>query len=734
MGKMLRANLIFDRDWVTQKGSVYDERPVELIVYAVKSDKKAEIIACSYTSLIVRMDELGWDDFAQWLESFVREYFEEENIWKYVEVEGGIKGWKPKQKTEEEQKNLLLQKKLKQLRENLSNAGAFDDDMFAETGDPVAAEEEDEEKNWRERKRAAESKITSLLQEHEVFSDCPPLREHLEYVKDMALTMMKMNALDSLWSKKLLVSMDSGFGFSTFVCALFDILEACGIVKRSRSPKNLAEYCVEKSKSGGTEVWKKLIGSLQLLDESIAEGSVTPGVIAIDITEWEEDLGKPELQEYLRQVAEYSRNFLCVFRIQLLEESSVRKIEQIIDKVMPVQSRIVYSPSIEEMAEYLNRRLKEQGFLVTPRKWENWDLSCDREQFAQWNSRKPLNLLEQWINEERRSPQFFGYKSLDNMADRLIYIKAENNVRKGEYSKEITVDDMQELLDITEETVNPWDELNSLIGMQSVKDEIKKIVLQLKAIKNPADRPSLHMKFVGNPGTGKTTIARIVAKILDYEKLLTRGGYIEVHGRELCTEHVGGTAIRTRQYCRDAYGSVLFVDEAYSLYSDKDSRDVGKEAVAVLVKQMEDHRNDMCVIMAGYKDDMKQLESMNVGLKGRLNEVEFPNYSREELIQIFFRYLDKDAARMGIRYDAVKIQKAVEAFFLNEKLLPEEKLNERDFSNARFVRNIYEAARGEAICRTGLNGAETLELKEEDIRNVSERFVPEETNNRIGFY
>ena len=107
MGKMLRANLIFNRDWVTQKGSVYDERPVELIVYAVKNDKRAEIIACNYTSLIVRMEEVCWDDFAQWLENFVREYFEEENIWKYVEVEGGIKGWKPKQKTDFARAKLL---------------------------------------------------------------------------------------------------------------------------------------------------------------------------------------------------------------------------------------------------------------------------------------------------------------------------------------------------------------------------------------------------------------------------------------------------------------------------------------------------------------------------------------------------------------------------------------------------------------------------------------------------
>ena len=553
----------------------------------------------------------------------------------------------------------------------------------------------------------------------------------------MALTMMKMNSLGSLWSKKLLVSMDSGFGFSTFVNGVFSILEACGIASSSRSPKNLTEHVVKKGRDESTDMWKKLISSLEVLDVSISDGKTTPGVIAIDITEWEEDLGKPEIQECLRQVAQASQNFLCIFRIQLLEEAKVREKEQYIGKVMPVQSLVVYSPSIAEMAEYLCSQLEQKGFSVSPRKWENWDLSCDFQQFKEWNSRKPLNLLEQWINEERRNPLFCGYKSLDNMADRLIYKKAENNVSKGEYSKEITVDDMLDMMDIPEEMENPWDELKSLIGMKNVKAEIENMVFNLRTITNPEDRPSLHMKFVGNPGTGKTTVARIVAKILDYENLLTRGRYIEVHGRDFCAEHVGGTAIRTRQYCRDAYGSVLFIDEAYSLYSDKESRDVGKEAVAVLVKQMEDHRSDMCVIMAGYKDDMKQLETMNVGLKGRMQEIVFDNYQRPELVEIFFRYLKKDVGRMGIKYEEESLRKAVEEFFLDEKKLTEEKLGARDFDNARFVRNIYERARGEAICRKGLNGEEALEIKAEDFKTASEYFVTpseEDTKQPIGFY
>jgi len=753
MGK-LRVNLNFDKDWMIKNSYDAEEAsPMELIVGSVTNANKARIISADYTTLIVEMEESSWDEFADWMESFAREYYDEDDIWKYVQIEGGKKGWEPKQKTEEEEKQQTRQDKRKQLKETLSNAGAFEDNLFAEIAELAAGEEDSEkekseEEIWQGKKRLAESKLTSLLREHEVFTDCPPLKEYVEHIKNMALTMMKMNAVDSLWNKKLLLSMDSGFGFSTFVISVFEMLEACGITERSRSPRNLGEYRIQKGKDGNPEVWDKAVKTLQLLEESICDGKTAPGVIAIDITEWEEDLNKPEIQGYLRQIAENTGHILCIFRVQLLEEAKVRELEQYIGKAMPVQSLIAYSPSIEKMAEYLCGQLEQKGFSVFERKWENWDLSCDSEQFAQWNSRKPLNLLEQWVNEERRNPLFSGYRSLDNMADRLIYKKAENNVRKGEYSTEITIDDMQDILDITEETENPWEELDSLIGMQSVKDQIKSMVVQLKGIKNPEARPSLHMKFVGNPGTGKTTIARIVAKILDYENLLTRGRYIEIHARDFCTEHVGGTNIRTRQYCRDAYGSVLFVDEAYSLYSDKDSRDPGREAIAVLVKQMEDHVNDMCVIMAGYQDEMKQLETMNAGLKGRMREIKFPNYSREELVDIFFRYLRKDEIRMDITYEEEALRKAVGLFFTDgesENLpklpkgevpkLPESKRTARDFSNARFVRNLYEAARGEAICRKGINGEEVLELTVEDFKTAAEQFAEaeEEVKKRIGF-
>ena len=151
------------------------------------------------------------------------------------------------------------------------------------------------------------------------------------------------------------------------------------------------------------------------------------------------------------------------------------------------------------------------------------------------------------------------------------------------------------------------------------------------------ERPCIHMRFVGNPGTGKTTVARIIGKILKEKGVLRIGNFYEYAGRDFCGRYVGETAPKTASICRDAYGSVLFIDEAYSLYrGDDNSRDYGREALDTLIAEMENHRNDFVVIMAGYTDDMDKLMAGNMGLASRMPyTIEFPNFTREQLYEIF---------------------------------------------------------------------------------------------------
>lgn len=175
--------------------------------------------------------------------------------------------------------------------------------------------------------------------------------------------------------------------------------------------------------------------------------------------------------------------------------------------------------------------------------------------------------------------------------------------------------------------------LDTLIGLTPVKTTIK--MIEAYAIKNKGRKIDLHMCFEGNPGTGKTEVARIVAQILYEAGVLPENKVVEVDRGKLVAGYVGQTALKTQNAIEDAMGGVLFVDEAYELAHENDEWDYGSEAVATLIKGMEDHKGEFCVILAGYKNEMEAMLSTNPGFKSRIQfYVDFPNYSREELKEI----------------------------------------------------------------------------------------------------
>jgi AAA+ superfamily predicted ATPase len=229
-------------------------------------------------------------------------------------------------------------------------------------------------------------------------------------------------------------------------------------------------------------------------------------------------------------------------------------------------------------------------------------------------------------------------------------------------------------------------ELNSLIGLQSVKTEISTLTnfikiqqeRQLKGLKT--SQPSYHCVFTGNPGTGKTTVARIVAEIYRELGILKKGHLVETDRSGLVAEYVGQTAVKTNKFIDTALDGVLFIDEAYSLISNS-KEDFGKEAIATLLKRMEDNRDRLVVILAGYSAEMQQFIDSNPGLQSRFNRyIEFPDYSADELYQIF----EKNAREFDytISKDAEIPLKA----YLENKVANKDK----NFGNARFVRNLFE--------------------------------------------
>ena len=232
-------------------------------------------------------------------------------------------------------------------------------------------------------------------------------------------------------------------------------------------------------------------------------------------------------------------------------------------------------------------------------------------------------------------------------------------------------------------------ELDALCGLDKVKEDVKSLInlVKVRKMREEAGLPvppmSLHMVFLGNPGTGKTTVARLLARIYHSMGVLSKGQLVEVDRSGLVAGFVGQTALKTQEVITKALGGVLFIDEAYALTNQDSPNDFGQEAVEVILKGMEDNRKDLIVIVAGYTDLMTNFIHSNPGLESRFNKYfHFEDYNGEQLAEIF----RSQCKRNGYTLDEATDRAAADGF----KIMYENR--DENFGNARDVRNIFESA------------------------------------------
>ncbi len=335
-----------------------------------------------------------------------------------------------------------------------------------------------------------------------------------------------------------------------------------------------------------------------------------------------------------------------------------------------------YKP--DELEKIFHILAREKGYKLTENAVMSLKQHCEHmyenrsENFG--NGRDIRNLFEQILQNQsmRLSRLIAEQKEIDNSLYSIIETEDFPLLKKDEGSLEKALD-----------------KLNNLVGLSTVKQEINQLINYLKAeeLRNKGEfsaaNITLHYIFTGNPGTGKTTVARIISTIFKEMGLLTKGHLVEKDRGGLVGQYVGETAQKTTKAIKEAMGGVLFIDEAYALTPERGGNDFGKEAIDTLLKRMEDDRGKFIVIAAGYINDMNRFLESNPGLTSRFpRKIDFEDYKPDELYAIFVSMVKSRKMNMTPEFSEKLKQRLIDIYNNRDK----------NFANGRTVRNIFESA------------------------------------------
>lgn len=656
MLKSFRCSINFDYNWVLSKRND-DVLPIERVLTAIKTKYNIESIDTDLTGCVFDVDagdNITKDAVFSDILALIRTMYEDSYSEKVCNI------------------NIEVNEK----QEKVEPIPAVEDKNSGKTNDSKHTPENKSKKfqNSVSNNPSAVEMINNLVGADEfkaLANECVRLAPHLK----------ESDTLDAFLRRKYIISINDGCGLTEYLNLFGKLLSELDLFKCDEAtPVREVKLLSDSGTKNENDSFSVVLSSIETKSRS--------RIICVDISEWMTQTTDKRFRDFLKAVEANAEQNIVFFRIPFVETNILSEVKSSINDFLFVKELSIVPFTMEQLCEGAERILKNRNFTI---------------------DEQAMEIFKKRIIEEKSDGKFYGMNTVNKVISELLYMKQCYNADNDIFDKDIKAPQIGRLsLTGSEKYVSAIDKLNSLTGMEKIKQRIIEIVSQIEASlhNEELDTPCIHMRFVGNPGTGKTTVARILGEILKEKGILRNGNFFEYGGRDFCGRYVGETAPKTAAMCRDAYGSVLFIDEAYSLYRDDSSHDYGREAIDTLIAEMENHRSDFMVIMAGYPYEMDYLMKANPGLKSRMPyQIEFPNYTREELYAMFISLTEK-----SFIIDE-ELKSAVHKYF---EELDEYLIQSKEFSNARFVRNLYERTWGKAVLRTQLSGEKCEKLMVED--------------------
>ncbi len=539
------------------------------------------------------------------------------------------------------------------------------------------------------------------------------VKGYLEELRRVAGSLDRIGEIEQIFQRCLMVFMDDGWGYEDFLESIAEELAPF----YGASSDDVYFHKFPESFDKGVAAWERNSRSVKSMSEKVQMQN-TFAILSCDLREFMDELSNPSMVKSLKTIVENGKRIFIVFRFPYMKGPVGKELQDRFFRWFSVRSIVVPPISLEEKKCCIRDYL-EQG---------KFRLEEDAEE-----------VLEKWILQNIHRIDEGGYPVLKQMAGDLIYQSALRLDNSDDFFDDfnfLSAADVEVMLNNPENEQDAYELLNELIGMAELKAKIREIVAQIKMQKEwekqgkDIGTPTMHMLFYGNPGTGKTTLARVLGQIFKQEGLLSKGDFKETTGSYFVEGLISELMKKTRETCKEAHGSVLFIDEAYGMSVGYKGGNTAEDILPIFVAEMENYREDMCVIFAGYEEEMEEFLRTNSGLKSRIPHIlRFPNYSKEELEEIFFQMTEK-----SFEYED-ELKETLSEYLAN---ISPEAYESKEFSNARFMRNLYERVWGKAAYRISFSEDKAGILKVKDMKAALEEdmfasLIERKQEKRIGF-